>query len=92
MIWRYKVTINPDITALRMNSTALVEHHIDATGRKFRKEKLDKVTGFLFTTTIKQLSSLLELANYFKASTKLLSYCKTSPAIFDWVREEKPIP
>ena len=65
-----------------MSSTKLVEHQIDAKGRKFQEEKLDKVTGFLLTTTIKQLSSLLGLANYFKARTKLLSYCKNLSSDF----------
>ena len=37
--WRYKVTINPNKTALGMSSTELVEHQIDATGRKFQEEK-----------------------------------------------------
>ena len=49
-----------------MSSTELVEHQIDATGRKFQEVKLDKVTGFPLKITIKQLSSLLGLANYFK--------------------------
>ena len=65
-----------------MRSTELVEHQIDATGRKFQEKKLDKVTVFLLTTTIKQLSSLLGLANYFKARTKLLSYCKNLSSSF----------
>ena len=45
--WRYKVTINPDKTALGMSSTQVVEHQIDATGKKFQEEKLDKFTVFL---------------------------------------------
>ena len=49
-----------------MSSTKFVGHQIDATGMKFQEEKLDKVTGFPLPTTMKQLRSLLGLANYFR--------------------------
>ena len=72
-----------------MSSTKLVEHQIDAKGRKFQEEKLDKVTVFLLSTTIKQLSSLLGLANYFKARTNYSVIAKISPAISEWVRKKE---
>ncbi len=76
-----------------MSSTQLVEHQIDAKGRKFQEEKLDKVTGFLLLTSMKQLSSLLGLVNYFKEHVRNYSViAKTSPEVSEWVREKKPIP